>query len=180
MSRKTPRFISESGGKKHCLLIIGLAVMLSGAVSLQSDSPKPKVSEGAIKAVILAVKDEIYSERYFSSFSDIDYEKIPIYIDPYVRNNLIWTIYKLMPYGEVIRGAYLRKDGQAVLVGDAFNGFPPTNGAATKTVYMNDDDIIKMKTTWLKRYFSIDINPSTKEIQEANRRQELRNDEGKK
>ncbi len=79
-----------------------------------------------------------------------------------------------MPHGEILRGAYIRKNGLALLNGDPEQGFRPTQGAAMPTVYLDDDDVIKMKTTWKKVFFSIDINPPAKDIEEGKRRQEQR------
>ena len=142
MYRKAQPYIFEFFTRAGYLLFLMLAVVVPrvclAAAAPKPDAPQRKVSERAIEAVVLAVKDEVYSHGYHNAYSDVGPDKIRIYIDPYVRNNLIWTIYKLMPHGEVFRAAYVRKDGLAVLIGDPFNGFPPTNRAATKTLYMDD------------------------------------------
>ena len=90
-------------------------------------------------------------------------------------HGLVWIVYKLMPHGELMRAAYLSKDDTlALLEGDVRSGFPPTNGAAMKTVYLDDDDVIRMKTTWKKFYFAIEINPSAQRREDGRRREAAR------
>ena len=58
--------------------------------------------------------------------------------------------------------------------GDVRSGFPPTNGAAMKTVYLDDEDVIRMKTTWKKLHFAIEVNPSAERREDARRREAAR------
>jgi hypothetical protein len=62
----------------------------------------------------------------------------------------------------------------AMLQRDPHLGFPAHDGAATKTIYLSDDDVIEMKTTWRKVYMKIELKPSAKRIEEAKRREAVR------
>ena len=64
--------------------------------------------------------------------------------------------------------------GLATLHGNPDTGFPPTQGAATNVIYLSDDDVIRMKTTWKKEHFSIVPEASVQTIEDAKRRQKLR------
>ena len=151
-----------------------LLLIIDKSYSDNSIFQKQKITDKEIKAIILAIKDEIYTLEHQKTYFDIGADKVPIYINPNIENNLIWFVYKLMPHGEIFRAAYVNKDGLAFLLGDPHNGFPPTQGASMKTVYLKDEDVIEMKTTWEKTYFSININPSNKEIEDVKKRQEIR------
>lgn len=65
------------------------------------------------------------------------------------------VIYRLMPFGEVLRGVRLRGDGLAVLGGSPGRGFPGTP-ADTKTVYLDDDFVCKFKSKALRATFVVD------------------------
>jgi hypothetical protein len=100
---------------------------------------------------------------------------VPVDINPQIENGMVWVIYKLMPHGEIRRGAILTADKQlAILHRDPHLGFPAHDGAATKTLYLGDDDVIEMKTTWRRVYTSIELKPSPKRVEEAKRRQAVR------
>lgn len=155
---------------------VSLIIFLVASTPVESNTTaNADVKEDEIQAVIQAIKDEIYSHNYQKEYFDLGTDRIPIYVNPRRENEMVWVIYKLMPHGEILRGAFIRDDmNLAILVRDPEKGFPPTNSAAMKTVYLDDDQVIKMKTTWKRKYFSIDLNPSAKELQEAKRRQEIR------
>lgn len=140
----------------------------------ESKPREARVSEEQIRQVIVAVKDEIYSRNLQKHYLDVGHRDIPIYIFDNFENNLIWMIYRLMPYGEVIRGAYVRKDGLVLLKGNPDDGFPASQGASMRTVFLDDDNLIKMKTTWKKHYFSVNLEPSQNDLRDARRREELR------
>lgn len=157
------------------LLALAALALCSQADAQQSRSPALMVGDAEVQAVISAIKDEVYANGYQTAFVDIGPDRIPLYVNPRVENGMIWVIYKLMPFGEVLRGAFSINNPQiAILAGDPHNNFPPTQGASMKTVYLADDDVMKMKTTWRKSYFSIDVNASAQTLAEAKRRQELR------
>ncbi len=132
------------------------------------------VTEEQVKAIILAVKDEIYAYGYEKYYIDYTYDKINIYINPKIEEGLIFMIYKLFPHGEVYRAGFIRKDGVAVLYGNPEIGFLPAHGLATNTLYFPDEDVVKMKTIWKKYKFSIKQSPSPEEIYQAKKRQYIR------
>lgn len=174
-------FIREGRRKEHIsrvlllLAVLAILVLSNQADAQQSRSPALMVGDTEIQAVITAIKDEVYANGYQKAFVDIGPDRIPLYVNPRVENGMIWVIYKLMPFGEVLRGAFSTNNPQvAILAGDPHNNFPPTQGASMKTVYLPDDDVIKMKTTWRKSHFSVDMDPSAQTLAEAKRRQELR------
>jgi hypothetical protein len=157
------------------LALLACLIMISTSSVFGETQRTIEVTEPDVQAVIIAIKDEIYANAFQREYLDVGPENIPLYINPHWENGMIWIIYKLMPYGEVFRGAHLNKDQQlAVLQGDPHNGFPPTQGGSMKTVYLNDEDVIRMKMTWKKSLFSIDMKPKTEQVQEARKRQETR------
>ena len=102
-------------------------------------------------------------------------DSVPLYVEPRRQRGLIWIVYKLMPFGELRRAAFESPDGKLmILAGDPENGFPPTRETAMPTVYLRDDDVIQMKTTWKRTWFSIRVRPSSDEIREARERQARR------
>jgi hypothetical protein len=158
----------------YCVLFLSALPLSCGTRRHIDFAFRKSLTPGDINALITAVKDEIYTQKYQTYYADVDKDKVAIYVQPFFENSLIWTIYKLLPHGEVYRAATMRKDGLAVLLGDPHNAFPATQGAAMKTVYLDDDEVIKMKTAWDKHYFAVEIQPSEKETRAAQHRQALR------
>lgn len=162
-----------------------LAVFSFFLVTLHTPQ-KRSLSDSEAKAVIQAVEDEIYDYGYQKHFyqmgenlskpSNTPRTRIWIYIEPEVdlTEHAGRVIYKLMPYGEVLRDFTIRKDGLVVLDGNPQNGFPQTQESSTKTVYMDDEEVCRMKHDWLKRFFVVDDSPTKEVVQEAVRRQKLR------
>jgi hypothetical protein len=83
------------------------------------------------------------------------------------------AIYKLMPYGEVFRDFDIGQDGLVGLMGNPQLGFPPTQ-PSHKTIYMDDDQLSKMRHTWLRRTFDVDDSPTPEMRQESAKRQKTR------
>ncbi len=161
------------------LLILGISIAVNPGVQ------KPKLSESDLTAVTQAIEDEIYDYGYQKNFYQMGEQmgtsraprtRMRVYIQPEVelRNGEGRVIYKLMPIGEVLREFATNKDGLVVLSGNPQVGFPPTQESSTKTVYMDDDEVCKMKHDWLKSFFEVDDLPSPERIAEAVRRQKLR------
>ena len=168
-------------------LITGLLALALILLMQASQGPHSgKVSEHDVNSVIQAVEDEIYDYGYQKHFyqmgesvnnpPDSSSVRMQIYIAPELDKEKSGgrAIYKLMPYGEVIREFTIRKDGLVVLGGNPQNGFPPTQESNTKTVYMDDDEVCKLGHDWLKRFFVVRDSPGADMIQEAVRRQKLR------
>lgn len=147
-----------------------------------SVSDKAKVLSVADRnAVKLAIVDEMYAHDLQGYVPDIsrlvsgsEY-KVRAYFDPKLHSgNVGWVIYKLMPYGEVLRMFTIGDDGFAFLYGKLRNHFPPTEPSYL-TVYMDDDDLCQIKQQWLKEYFLVDSNPSATRVTEARARERKRN-----
>jgi hypothetical protein len=171
---------------EYMKLLALLLALLCFSIQAHPESHKRKISEPEVKAVIQAVEDEIYDYGFQKQFYQMGEEvgvspnaprsRMRIYIQPEINaeDGGGRVIYKLMPYGEVLRDFIVRKDGLVVLDGDPQNGFPPTQESSTKTVYMDDDEVCQMKRDWLKDFFVVDDSPSTQRIEEATQRQKLR------
>lgn len=167
-------------------LLILIAVFFGLSAPAWSAPQKRKVSDSDLGAVIQAVEDEIYDYGYQKYFYHIGENvgtsmnaprtRIRIYVDPEVdaTNQSGQIIYKLMPYGEVFRDYTILKNGLVVLAGDPQNGFPQTQESSTKTLYMDDDEVCRMKHDWLRRFFTVDDSPSPSRIQQAAERQKER------
>ena len=152
------------------MLILGVA----GGI-LPSAWGAEKVTDAAIRSVITAIEDEIYANGYHTDYIDVGADRVPVYVNPRIENGMVWVIYKLMPHGEICRGAVLSADKQmAMLQRDPHLGFPAHDGSATKTVYLGDEDVIEMKTTWRKVYMSIELKPSVRRLEEAKQREAVR------
>jgi hypothetical protein len=145
---------------------------------------KRPVTAPEVKAVIQAVEDEIYDYGQHGEFYQIGdnlgtpqhwKSRMRIYINPEydLEDGVGQVIYKFMPYGEILRFFFLEGDGKVELDGDPHNRFPPTQ-PSLQTVYMDDQKVCRMKQSWLKRFFVIDVSPTPEIIQQAARRQKLR------
>jgi hypothetical protein len=154
--------------------------LLLGTTGLaQSRAVGRDITDKEAKAISLAIEDEVYDRGYQKRFYMVgpeirhDVTSLPVYIKPTVRNGGSTLIYKLMPYGEVIRGFHFTKDGLVVLEGDPDGGFPPTDPDML-TVYADDDDVCRWKHTWKKYHFEIIDSPAPERINEAGVRQKQR------
>ena len=159
------------------LAIVGalLLVTLVNRGSAQRVGAERAVTDSEIQLVIGAIHDEIYANGYQAKYLDMPEDSVPLYVEPRRQRGLIWIVYKLMPFGELRRAAFESPDGKLmILAGDPENGFPPTRETAMPTVYLRDDDVIQMKTTWKRTWFSIRVRPSSDEIREARERQARR------
>lgn len=135
------------------------------------------------KAVIQAVEDEVYDYGFEKEFYDIGINsgtphhwisKVPIYIDPSTdKDGNGRAIYRLMPYGEVFRLFFVRKDGVVVLIGDPDNKFPITEPSKL-TVFVDDDEICRMKKQWIRSTIFVDEQPPSQTVMAAVARQEIR------
>jgi len=160
--------------------------ILALAVHAHSGQRKRKISDSELRAVIQAVEDEIYDYGYQKKFYHLGENvadatstvrtSMHIYIDPEIdsTDESGRVIYKLMPYGEVLRDFIKRRNGLVVLSGDPQNGFPQTQESSTKTVYLDDAEVCGMKHDWIKSNFVVDDSPSPERVQDAANRQKLR------
>lgn len=134
------------------------------------------LSPAQVRAVVLAVEDEIYDYGYQKSFQMVGKQavpgvtRLPLYMRPTLTHGEGAVIYKLMPLGEVVRDFHFDKNGLAVLEGDPSSHFPPTQ-PNTLTLYMDDDDVCRWKRTWSKQYFEILDSPPVQRVKVASDRQ---------
>ncbi|MHB8526709.1 MAG: hypothetical protein ACYDD2_11200 [Candidatus Acidiferrales bacterium] len=156
--------------------VIGLCVL-----SLQPASAKqPHISAVQVKALVQAIQDEIYADNLQANGYDAGMPagkgayRLQLYVQPAFNDQgLAWAIYKLMPYGEVLRMFWIGRDGTAFLYGKPADQFPPT-GPSYLTAYMDDGELLRAKQTWTRTYFPIDLRPSAEDLREAKERQKKR------
>jgi hypothetical protein len=168
---RSPAFLSVS-----FFLIASLPFSAQGTT-------KVRLTQSETKALVQAVQDEIYDREYEGYFfpeggpvGDVISEsrtRVPLYVDPVVEDGEGEAIYKLMPYGEVLRLFHVHRGGKIVLDGDPELGFPASQ-PNRKTVYMEDRDVNRMKREWLRSSFEIDLSPTSEAIQDVVHRQKQR------
>lgn len=142
-------------------------------------TPRP-VSPQNIHALVQAIQDEIYDEGcqgygYDASGSanGTKYE-LPLYVKPtWNGSGDSWAIYKFLPIGEVLRMFSNRSDGLVELAGHPEWNFPPTDPSYL-TVFMDDNELCRMKHDWIRTTLSLDTNPPVDVVLESIKRQKLR------
>ncbi|HXT73967.1 MAG TPA: hypothetical protein VN785_08965 [Candidatus Angelobacter sp.] len=165
------------------IAMIGLCVL-----PLQPDSAKqPHISAPAapvdsaqIKALVQAIQDEIYADNLQVDDYDAGVPtgkgacRLELYVQPdFNEQGLAWAIYKLMPYGEVLRMFWIGGSGTAFLYGKPTDRFRPT-GPSYLTAYMGDGELLRAKQTWTRTHFSVDLRPSAENLRESKERQKKR------
>ena len=133
-----------------------------------------------VKAVTLAIEDEIYDEGCqgygadaSESIQDGHYE-LPLYIKPSLNDqDLGSAIYKLLPVGEVLRTFSVDPNGLAVMYGHPEWNFPPTEPSYL-TVYMKDEALCQSKHDWVRAKITLELAPSKDRLREAATRQRQR------
>ncbi|MGH9738708.1 MAG: hypothetical protein ACRD4X_08985 [Candidatus Acidiferrales bacterium] len=135
------------------------------------------------KSLVESIEDEIYDYGYEGDYFPVggavgdpvsDNETVvPAYIDPALEGEEGQAIYKLMPYGEVLRFFHVLPGGAVVLDGDPQVGFPASQ-PDRKTVYLRDEDVSRMKRDWIKSSFEVQLSPGARRIQQAAKRQKMR------
>lgn len=158
------------------ILLTSCLVCTTSYAAPTSELTTEKIANG----VVTAIEDEVYASNDQHAFADVGQEihknvfRVPVYIQPKMKNGLAWIIYKFMPYGEVYRMFYV-KHGLVILHGDPRNGFPPTQPDYL-TVYMSDEQLCTFIHTWKKKYFIINSSPGRQRIDLAKTRQKMRLD----
>lgn len=163
------------------LIIVALVLPLVSFAQNQDtkNSTDRHLSPTEVTAIVQAVEDEIYDYGYQSKFNYVGdaaegRTKVPIYISPKIDKDSVGeVIYKYMPFGEVSRRFLLRKDGLVILYGDPELAFPPQL-PDTNTLYLNDEDVCRLKAEWTKAYFTVDPEATTDRIKLASNRQKER------
>jgi hypothetical protein len=163
-------------------LLVSLLLIASSPSSAQGVT-KIRLTQSETKALVQAVQDEIYDREYQGYFfpeggpvGDVISEsrtRVPLYVDPVVEDGEGEAIYKLMPYGEVLRLFHVHDYGMIVLDGDPELGFPASQ-PDRKTVYLKDSAVVRMKRAWVKSSFEIALSPRPQTIQDVVRRQKQR------
>lgn len=129
--------------------------------------------------VVQAIEDEIYDWGCQSHVEfvgkGVAHEKyeLPVYINPQIKDGRGEAIYKFMPIGEIYRSFSIGKSGTAYLWDDPWLGFGPER-PSYNTLYMDEADLCRFKSTWLKTMFTIQFIPGERRIQEAIERQKKR------
>jgi len=164
-------------------VILVLAWTLSLATALLASRPQQKrpIRETEINAVIEAIQDEIYDLKLEKDFFSVgtttkdnrDQEILNVYLQPDVmEDSRSWVIYKLMPDGEILRMYEIGRSGRIYLHGK------PGEFRITQpdypTVFMDDDELCKLKHDWVRRHFVVDTNPSAELVAAARARQRAR------
>jgi hypothetical protein len=155
------------------LSILWLA-LTQRALAQGSEDRRP-VTASEIALLLTALRDEIYARGDAPRYLDMPADSIPVYVNPQLEHGYIWVIYKRLPFGELHRAAWLSSDRRfALLAGDPDDGFPPTRETAMPTIYMNDDDVMKMKAMWKHAWIQVAFRPIKSELEAAKRRQAVR------
>jgi hypothetical protein len=166
---------------KRLFFLLMIAALASPAFGEQG---KRSLTDVEVKAIKQAVEDEIYDYGQQGGFYQLGENlgasehwigQLPIYVNPVydTHENIGQIVYKLMPYGEVFRVFSLLKNGQVELDGDPHNKFPLSQPSHL-TVFMDDAEICRIKRTWIKGSFIVDVSPTLAMVQEASRRQKVR------
>ena len=93
-----------------------------------------------------------------------------LYIEPNVKDSGGLLIYKLMPYGEVLRSYAIERNGLIRLDDDPELGFGAERPDRL-TLYQDDDEICRFKHDWLRTDFSLDLKPDSERLRDAATRQ---------
>ena len=167
-------------------VILVLSVILgnrSGVAQNRSQTSRPQLqtlTSEQVKAVILAVTDEIYDYSQESSYifagtttkNPTDRSAmLPLYINPQLRDDGAGqVIYRNLPYGEILREFHVGKDGMVVFDSDPQIGFPVTQPSYL-TDFMDRTELRQDKARWIHGEFRIQIDPPKKTVLEAAKRQ---------
>jgi hypothetical protein len=153
-----------------------LLLLTASSPSIAQGTTKSGLTQSETKALIQAVQDEIYDREYQAYFFpeggpvgdviSMFKTRVPLYVDRVLERGEGEAIYKLMPYGEVVRLFHVHVDGIIVLDGDPELGFPASQ-PNRKTVYLRDDDLDRMKHEWVRSSFKIGLWPSPQTIQDV-------------
>jgi len=152
--------------------LLMLVVVVPMARAQQAGLQGNAVTDSEIRLVITAIRDEIYTNNYAPRYVDLQQDSLALYVRPQKEAGEIWVIYKLLPFGEILRVASLSPDASLMLLaGNPANGFPITRSSAMLTLFIPDDSVIRMKTQWRRVWFSINTRPSAAEKELAAQRQ---------
>ena len=126
----------------------------------------------------MGVEDEIYAYGLERNFTDVKHSASRatprIYVKPGIAQNQSGAIiYRLMPFGEVFRLFQIRADGEVILLSNPEKGFGPTQ-PNVQTHFLDEDALMRMKETWIKTMFTVELQPSAERVEEAKKHQAVR------
>lgn len=162
------------------ILVLPLIFALGSVAALSGARPQAKrpIRESEMNAVIEAIQDEIYDLKLQNDFFELGPSpkdhRLQVVLNVYFQPDVIedsrsWVVYKLMPGGEVLRMFEIGRTGRIYL------NLKPGEFRVTQpsypTVYMDDDELCKIKHDWIKRQFVVDTNPSEEVTAAARARQ---------
>jgi hypothetical protein len=154
-----------------------LILACGSALRAGPQSEKRPVKESEIQSTIQAIEDEIYDLNLQIEYLDLQGPKdsretatMNVYFQPEVfDDSRSWVVYKLMPGGEVLRMYEIGRSGRIYL------HMKPGEFRITQpsypTVYMDDDELCKIKHDWIKRQFVVNLQPSKETVAAARARQ---------
>jgi len=159
-------------------VLLAVGFCLRPGVLVGQCTPGQSVSPDQINGLRLAIEDEIYASGRYRAYGDllggVHGDTLRAYVDPCIRDNLIWVVYKYMPTGEILRAARSSGEGGWILFVSDSTNFGPTNGAAIPTVYLQDDEVIRMKTAWRRLSVVIHERPDQAILNGARTREVVR------
>jgi|SRR5580658_746910 hypothetical protein len=167
---------------KMAVSLFFAALIIQRAPSFSVPQKQEHVTTQITTALVQAIEDEIYVRGYEKKFADVgepdgpNRHRLPLYVQPSLKDGRAWVIYKLMPYGEIYRMFYVQSDGLVILHGRPDNGFPPTQPDYL-TVYMDDDDLCNYKSHWIKSSFVVDTSVSQDRVDQARVRENKRKEQ---
>jgi hypothetical protein len=163
------------------LVVVSFFSFLPAATPQRGGSAATETSVSAAdeKAVIQSIEDEIYDWRcqlyvefVGQGIAQGTYQ-LRVYINPKIDDGRGEVIYKFMPFGEVYRSFWRGRSGLVYLDDTPAQGFGPER-PAYKTVYMDDDKLLKDKRDWIKAVFVIRFHPGKDRLNQARERQRAR------
>ena len=159
------------------LIITAVICCLIASAAQNRRAPRPAEAQAVTQAIV----DEIYDYDRASQFAYVGVPvkggsavRLAVYISP-VADGTGQVIYKYMPFGEVVRRFALKTDGTAELFGDPSVKFPfPATQPNTRTIYLDDQDVCRMRSTWQKTTVEVALKPDESAVAAAAQRQQIR------
>jgi len=175
-----------------CLFISSCVV---GVLVLADVGERTKkfTQQDLVRSVEEAILDEFWDRSYVDCFKKLP-SKLIAHIKPLSSDQTSAVIYEFpLPFGEVYREAYLQKNGLVILAENHvlppydesyaksikedkdlyWWAFRPTKSWAMRTVYMDSNELTKMKKEWRKIEITM-RKPTKNELEKARKREAQR------
>ncbi len=167
---------------RRSTLIIGLILLLCPFALARDEGPGNTSVESGIRQ---AISDEFIALRYYKALASLPWSTT-VYIAP-LRERTYRVIYDFPPFGEVMREAYVQRDG-TVLLALAYSlpcytplwgakignmTFAPTHSYAIKTRYFDARKLARMKAESRRVVVTI-RRPTEEELRAASVREDIR------